>query len=251
VTTADATLTPIDYGDGREPPSAVPSDDLQQAMEELEKAQPGYITAEQYYKGTRPEVVASRRMRRAMARTRTAYRFNFARKAVQAVAEALEIASVDSTTPGAKAPHRPGVEGQQARPRIQANYEAGQRVRRRLRDRVAVGRHRLGRRRRERSTCSTTPRGRSRVLRPREPHEEGLRGQAVGARREENGPRRPVLPRPDREVDLQAGGVAPQGRGHGPVLRRRRRRPGRPGRRRRARLAQPEPVRPDPRLPLP
>jgi hypothetical protein len=103
VTTADATLTPIDYGDGREPPSAVPSDDLQQAMEELEKAQPGYITAEQYYKGTRPEVVASRRMRRAMARTRTAYRFNFARKAVQAVAEALEIASVDSTTPGAKA----------------------------------------------------------------------------------------------------------------------------------------------------
>jgi hypothetical protein len=104
VATSNASVASISYGDGAAPPpSQAPGSDLELAMGELAQAMGAYQAAEEYYDGTRAEVFATVRLRRAMARTGTAFKFNFAKKAVQAVAERLEIASVDSTTPGAKA----------------------------------------------------------------------------------------------------------------------------------------------------
>jgi hypothetical protein len=103
VATTTASVASISYGDGATSvPSETPGSDLELAMVELGQAMGGYRVAEEYYDGTRAEVFASVRLRRAMAKTGTSFRFNFAKKAVQAVAERLEIASVDSTTPGAK-----------------------------------------------------------------------------------------------------------------------------------------------------
>jgi len=104
VATTTASVASISYGDGA--PSLteqVPGSDLELAMVELGSAMRGYRVAEEYYEGTRAEVFASVRLRRAMAKTGAAFKFNFAKKAVQAVCERLEIAAVDSTTPGAKA----------------------------------------------------------------------------------------------------------------------------------------------------
>lgn len=102
--TTTASVASISYGDSATSvPSETPGSDLELAMVELGQAMGGYRAAEEYYEGTRPEVFASVRLRRAMAKTGTAFKFNFAKKAVQAVSERLEIASVDSTTPGAKA----------------------------------------------------------------------------------------------------------------------------------------------------
>lgn len=96
--------TSITYGDGATaPPGRVPDSDLDLALTELAQAQGGYLLAQQYYDGTRSEVNASVRLRRAMARTAQSFRMNFARKAVDAVTERLEIASVSCTAPGAQA----------------------------------------------------------------------------------------------------------------------------------------------------
>jgi hypothetical protein len=105
VTITDAPVTSISHGDAMPAlGSQLPDSDLDLAMEELSKARHGYTVAEEYYDGTRAEVNASVRMRRAMARTGTAFKFNFAKKAVDAVTERLEIAAVTSTTPGTEGP---------------------------------------------------------------------------------------------------------------------------------------------------
>lgn len=80
-----------------------PSSDLELALAELAESDGAYKTAEQYYKGTRAEVSASIRLRRAMARTGQSFRMNFAKKPVEAVTERLEIAAVTSSTSGAQA----------------------------------------------------------------------------------------------------------------------------------------------------
>jgi Phage portal protein, SPP1 Gp6-like len=104
VATTTASVASIAYGDSASSvPSQAPTSDLELALDELGHAMGGYRVAEEYYEGTRAEVFASVRLRRAMAKTGAAFKFNFAKKAVQAVVERLEIASVDSTTPGAKA----------------------------------------------------------------------------------------------------------------------------------------------------
>lgn len=101
--TTPTDTTSIAYGDGATaPPPQLPTSDLDLALTELAQAHGGYLLAEQYYEGSRAEVNASVRLRRAMARTAQSFRFNFARKAVDAVTERLEIASVDSSTDGAK-----------------------------------------------------------------------------------------------------------------------------------------------------
>lgn len=102
----DGSVTDVITGDNGLPSfygARQPSSDLELALEELADADPEYRTAEEYYKGTRPEVFASIRMRRAMARTGQNFRMNFAKKPVQAVSERLEIAAVTSPTSGAQA----------------------------------------------------------------------------------------------------------------------------------------------------
>lgn len=81
--------------------SHLPASDLETAMLAVAGASPAYVLAQQYYEGTRPEVNANYRMRRAMARTSTAFHMNFAKKPVDAVTERLEITSVTSTDPAA------------------------------------------------------------------------------------------------------------------------------------------------------
>lgn len=101
MTITDVSVTSA--GDTAPTSAQPPGADLEMAMGELAHARRGYTVAEEYYDGTRAEVSASVRMRRAMARTGTAFKFNFARKAVDAVTERLEIAAVASTTPGTEA----------------------------------------------------------------------------------------------------------------------------------------------------
>ena len=103
----DASVTDVFTGDDNATPGyyggQVPTSDLELALSELGDADGGYERAEQYYKGTRAEVSASIRLRRAMARTGQSFRMNFARKPVDAVTERLEIAAVTSATSGAQA----------------------------------------------------------------------------------------------------------------------------------------------------
>src|SRR5882672_8461415 len=76
VATTTASVASISYGDGA--PSLteqVPGSDLELAMVELGSAMRGYRVAEEYYEGTRAEVFASVRLRRAMAKTGTSFRF--------------------------------------------------------------------------------------------------------------------------------------------------------------------------------
>lgn len=77
--------------------------DLETALDAMGEAAPDYLLAEEYYEDRRPEVFASTRMRRAMGRTSTSFHMGFARKCVDAVTERLEISSVTSTNPDAKA----------------------------------------------------------------------------------------------------------------------------------------------------
>lgn len=74
--------------------ASLPESDLQVALDELAAAYPAYEMAEEYFEGTYGEYFASIRARRAMARTRSSFRLNFARGPVRAVADRLEIASI-------------------------------------------------------------------------------------------------------------------------------------------------------------
>jgi hypothetical protein len=66
------------------------------ALEAIDDAAPAYHRAEAYYEGDIPEFFASVRLRRAMARTGVAFRFNFAAIPVDAVVERLKLAAVTS-----------------------------------------------------------------------------------------------------------------------------------------------------------
>jgi len=68
--------------------------DLEEGLEELKKAAPGYRKAEDYFNDDVPEVFASVRLRRAIERTGVDYKVNFARVPVTAVANRLEISSI-------------------------------------------------------------------------------------------------------------------------------------------------------------
>lgn len=68
--------------------------DLQNALNELDKAYPEYREAEEFYDGDVPEVFASLRLRRALARTGEPYKINFARKPVDLITEKLTITAV-------------------------------------------------------------------------------------------------------------------------------------------------------------
>lgn len=68
--------------------------DLMAGVAALDGSAWDYQRADAYYTGAVPEFFASLRMRRAMARTGIAYRFNFAAIAVDAVAERLKLAAV-------------------------------------------------------------------------------------------------------------------------------------------------------------
>lgn len=71
--------------------------DLMLGLRELDKARPDYERAEKYYEGSAPEVFASIRLRRALAKTGTSFKFNFARIPVDAVVDRLELNSITST----------------------------------------------------------------------------------------------------------------------------------------------------------
>jgi hypothetical protein len=71
--------------------------DLMLGLRELEKSRPDYLQAESYYEGKAPEVFASIRLRRALAKTGTSFKFNFARIPVDAVVDRLELNAITST----------------------------------------------------------------------------------------------------------------------------------------------------------
>ncbi len=79
------------------------SSDLATALTALDDAEPAYQTATSYYGGAAPEVFATIRMRRALAKTGVHWKFNFAKTPVDAVADRLEIAAVTAATPAATA----------------------------------------------------------------------------------------------------------------------------------------------------
>lgn len=69
-------------------------DDLQLAVDTIEGRQKELIKAERYYNGDVDEVFASPKLRRALQRTGTSFRINFARVPVDAVLNRLEISTV-------------------------------------------------------------------------------------------------------------------------------------------------------------
>lgn len=75
----------------------VATPDLVQGLQALSDATGAYNHAEAYYRGEVPEFFASVRLRRAMMRSGTPFRLNFARTAVDAVTERLKLAAVNST----------------------------------------------------------------------------------------------------------------------------------------------------------
>jgi hypothetical protein len=77
--------------------------DLQMGLDAFTEADSAYEIAEEYYEDRRPEVFASTRLRRAMARTSTSFKFGFAKKVVDAITDRLEISSITSTDESAKA----------------------------------------------------------------------------------------------------------------------------------------------------
>lgn len=74
--------------------------DLMSGIDALDESAPVYQRAEAYYSGQISEFFASIRLRRAMARSGIAFRFNFARVPVDAVTERLKLAAVSSVDPG-------------------------------------------------------------------------------------------------------------------------------------------------------
>lgn len=97
----NGSLAALTNPDGTDPGGEL--GDLMDALDALDAALPRYARAESYYTGETPEVFASPRMRWAMMRTGLAFRLNFARIPVDAVAERLKITTVSSPDPAADA----------------------------------------------------------------------------------------------------------------------------------------------------
>lgn len=74
--------------------------DLTRGIKELWAAIPEYERAECYYEGEVEEVFATPRIERYLARSRNRYRLNFIKTAVNAIADRIEVASVN--VPGAR-----------------------------------------------------------------------------------------------------------------------------------------------------
>jgi hypothetical protein len=68
--------------------------DLTIGLALLDKRRPDYVQARQYFEDTAPEFFASPRLRRALERTGTAFKINFAAVPVKAAAQRIKIASV-------------------------------------------------------------------------------------------------------------------------------------------------------------
>lgn len=69
----------------------MPADDILPALDELNDAQPGYETAEDYYEGTVPEVFFSPRVRRLLHGSSTHFRVNLACRVVDAILTRMQI----------------------------------------------------------------------------------------------------------------------------------------------------------------
>ncbi|MEV8439152.1 hypothetical protein AB0425_17395 [Actinosynnema sp. NPDC051121] len=69
------------------------NDDIDVGLAELDKRKPDYLQAEQYYRNRVPEFFASPRMRRALEKTGTAFKINFAAIPVKAVVHRIKVAS--------------------------------------------------------------------------------------------------------------------------------------------------------------
>jgi hypothetical protein len=76
--------------------------DLQLALDEMAEAQRGYETAEAQYDGSRGEVFASARLRRALRESGTSYLLRLSRVVVKAVANRMRLAAITSTDPEAQ-----------------------------------------------------------------------------------------------------------------------------------------------------
>lgn len=76
---------------------ALATGDLDSGLEALKTHLPLYHRAAQYYAGDIPELFASIRLRRAMARTGMGFRFNFAKTPVDAITDRLEVSAVKSS----------------------------------------------------------------------------------------------------------------------------------------------------------
>lgn len=74
-----------------------PATDLETAVQGVTSRQDPMNRAASYYEGSEPEVFASVRLRRALERTGTSFRVNYARTPVNAVLERLELAAVTAT----------------------------------------------------------------------------------------------------------------------------------------------------------
>jgi hypothetical protein len=69
--------------------------DLMEGLQALSNGMPDYHRAEMYYEATNPEFFASIRLRRALERTGTTFRFNLAKTPVDVMADRLEINAVN------------------------------------------------------------------------------------------------------------------------------------------------------------
>lgn len=69
-------------------------DHLQHALTEMDLAETGYVEAEAYYEGTKPEEFSHPRIARALRNTKDKYKINFAKTPVNVVADRLRVSSV-------------------------------------------------------------------------------------------------------------------------------------------------------------
>lgn len=81
-------------GDVRDAVQLASNPDLMEGLQALSNGLPDYHRAEMYYEATNPEFFASIRLRRALERTGTTFRFNMAKTPVDVMADRLEINSV-------------------------------------------------------------------------------------------------------------------------------------------------------------
>ncbi|GAA1281375.1 hypothetical protein [Saccharothrix xinjiangensis] len=94
ITTFDVVPAPTDD----DPRERATNPDIAVGLDTLDELAPDYTRAQQYFEGKVPEFFASVRLRRALARTGTAYRLNFAAIPVRAAASRIRVASI--TCPG-------------------------------------------------------------------------------------------------------------------------------------------------------
>jgi len=73
---------------------SIATDDLMEAVREIQEHYDDYEIAEQYYKGDVPEIICNPKLRRIMEQYGEAYKFNLAKTPVNAVADRLTIQSL-------------------------------------------------------------------------------------------------------------------------------------------------------------